>query len=224
MNKKSSFFKIFYLIAFTFLTCSFSFIGPELLKKISDKEFRYEFYTSTKEIKTTKNRNYYWFKGGAIHVSEYGISGEILNGIYIKYYLDNQLAERGNFSFGVKNGEWKSWHKNGQIQTLSQWSKGLQRGKFLEYNNDGKLILSGKFKHGKKEGAWIYHTTNDTIHYKKGEIFVKPKKLTKEEKQKQKELKKKEKAQKKINKKKKQATKKQHWWSKYFKKKNGTSK
>ena len=50
-------------------TLLFSFKDPYLIKRISDKEFRYEFYTIKKEVNPVKNKTYYWFKEiGRAHV------------------------------------------------------------------------------------------------------------------------------------------------------------
>lgn len=218
--------KRFYLfgkyLIFVLLLFNFSFIDPNLLKKISDKEFKYEFCTSNKKIKVLKGTTYYWFKGGAIHVSEYGMSGEILNGIFMKYYLDNQLAEKGHFKYGKKIGEWKSWHKNGQIQILTRWRNGKQNGSYIKFADNGKLLESGKFKNGRKEGIWIDYLKKDTLKYKKGEVFLKKKEILKEAKKNQNSSKKELKNQEKTNKNKKKV-KKEHWWLKYFKKKNDKS-
>lgn len=89
-----------------------SFTPPNLKKRITDTEFRYEFYTTKKEVSAKQDRLYYWFKGGAIHSSEYGVSGELLDGEFEKFYLNNQLAEKGEFKKGLKEGLWKTWHCN----------------------------------------------------------------------------------------------------------------
>ncbi|RXR31872.1 hypothetical protein EQG68_09390 [Flavobacterium piscinae] len=89
-----------------------SFAIPNLKKRITDKEYRYEFYTTQKEVSAKQDRLYYWFKGGAIHSSEYGVSGELLDGEFEKFYLSNQLAEKGVFKKGLKDGLWKTWHWN----------------------------------------------------------------------------------------------------------------
>ena len=68
----------------TVLFGTFSFNSYDLKKRITDKSFRYEFYTTNENVKVKTNRFYYWFKGGAIHASEYGVSGELLDGEFEK--------------------------------------------------------------------------------------------------------------------------------------------
>ena len=142
---------IFFLI---FLT---SFQNPELPKRIYDKEFKYEFYTIAKKIKPSKNKKYYWFKGGKIHYSVYGATDELLNGKYIKFYLTNQLAEQGTFKNGLKKGIWKNWNENGTLSKTENYSNGYLNGKYEEFDSNGKLFISGIYRNNKKHGYFIYH-------------------------------------------------------------------
>ena len=81
-----------------------SFTDPYSIKRISDANFRYEFFTSTKEVKPKVAKVYFWFKGGAVHSATSGVSGQVLNGNFKKFYHSNQLAEEGNFKYGLKVG------------------------------------------------------------------------------------------------------------------------
>ena len=110
-----------------------SFKDPIQKKKITDMNFRYEFYTTQNKITPKQDITYYWFKAGAIHNSENGISGELLHEGFEKFYLDNQLAEKGAYSYGQKEGSWKTWHKNGILDTKQYWQDGRKNGKFFSY-------------------------------------------------------------------------------------------
>ncbi len=164
-----------------------SFSDPYSIKRISDKDFRYEFYTTSKVIKPKSDKIYYWFKGGMIHNTQSGMAGELLNDKFVKMYHSNQLAEQGFFKKGLKVGSWKTWHQNGIIETIQKWNNGFKSGDFYHYNEVGALIEKGKYKNNKKNGTWIDFTKKDTITYKNGIIFVKKTKLPKEEKAKKKE-------------------------------------
>ena len=164
-----------------------SFQEPNYIKRISDANYRYEFYTLSKNIKPKKNRSYYWFKGGAIHSSENGVAGELIDGLFTKTNHDNQLLEQGIFKKGLKNGIWKKWHLNGKIEVRQKWSNGKMDGEYLQYNDKGNLITKGKYSNNLQTGKWIDYTKNDTTSYKKGIIVIKEKKLSKEEKLKLKE-------------------------------------
>src|SRR3978361_1257752 len=45
---------------------------------------------------------YYWYSANAIHITQGGFSGKLLNGIYTEYYLDRNLKEQGRFKKGLK--------------------------------------------------------------------------------------------------------------------------
>lgn len=174
---KSKILITFFLTAVLFGT--FSFNSYDLKKRITDKSFRYEFYTTHENVKVKTNRFYYWFKGGAIHSSEFDYSGELLEGGYEKFYLNNQLAEKGSFKKGLKVGLWKTWHTNGAIETKQNWKNGQKSGVFLHYNDQGELIEKGRFRGNKKHGRWHHYKTKDTLNFKENSIV---KKLTKKEK------------------------------------------
>jgi antitoxin component YwqK of YwqJK toxin-antitoxin module len=168
-----------------------SFSDPYTIKRISDLNFRYEFYTTSKKIKPKSNKIYYWFKGGLIHNAQAGVAGELLNEKFTKMYHSNQLAEQGEFKNGLKVGLWKTWHPNGIVETTQYWDNGLKKGLFYHYDKNGDVIEKGNFKTDKKQGQWIDYVKKDTIIFKKGVVFVEKPKLSKEEKKKQKEEKKK---------------------------------
>lgn len=169
----------------------FSFSDPFLVKRISDKDFRYEFYTTSKKIKLEEDKVYYWFKGGIIHNAQSGVAGELLEGDFTKMYHSNQLAEQGKFKKGLKTGLWKSWYENGKLSSVQNWKAGLKSGSSIAFDNNGEVIEKGKYMYDKKEGTWINHIKKDTLVFKKGIVFVKEKKLSKEEKIQLKEEKKK---------------------------------
>lgn len=158
------------IVTTALILCSF---GGPLKKIITDTSYRYEFYTTQEKPKPLDNRMYSWFKGGAIHSSESGIAGELLDGAFVKYYLDNQLAETGRFYRGLRIGTWKSWHPNGKLSTEQSWSNGRMSGKFYSYSSNGTLMEKGSYSAGKKDGTWINAISKDTVDYKKGEVYKK---------------------------------------------------
>lgn len=180
-------------------------------KKVTDKDFKYEFYVTKKRPVIKDKKVYYWFKGGTIHASEGGDSGELLDGVFEKFYLNNQLAEKGRFRKGLKIGVWKTWHSNGNVKTQCYWNNGRKNGSFYQYDESGVLIEKGRFTKDKRQGKWVNFQKKDTLQYWKNEVFIKKitakdsirhltkKRMQKEVKQK-KNIKKKEKEQQKQSK------------------------
>lgn len=159
-----------------------SFSDPYAIKRISDLNFRYEFYTTDKKVNPKANKIYYWFKGGLIHNAQAGIAGVLLDGTFIKMYHSNQLAEQGKFKNGIKVGIWKTWHPNGVIETTQNWGNGIKSGKYYRYDENGILAEKGNYRGDKKQGRWVDYVNKDTIVYKRGVVFIKKQKLSKEEK------------------------------------------
>jgi len=167
-------------VVFAFILMSFG--DPYTVKRISDKDFRYEFYTTDKKVTPEKNQMYSWFKGGLIHEAQGGIAGDLLNDKFIKMYHNNQLAEQGRFKNGLRVGEWKTWHQNGVLASLQMWHNGLRWGKFLRYDVNSVLVESGSFISNKKNGKWINLENRDILIYKRGIAVIEKESFTKSEK------------------------------------------
>jgi hypothetical protein len=168
------------LIFFAFVLVSFG--DPYTIKRISDKDFRYEFYTTDKKVKPKTAKTYYWFKGGLIHEAQGGIAGDLLDDKFTKMYHSNQLAEQGQFKEGLRVGLWKTWHPNGVLSTTLSYSKGLRSGKYFRYDENGNLIENGKFCSDLKTGKWTNVESKEITTYKKGVIVKKKETFTKSEK------------------------------------------
>jgi hypothetical protein len=169
---------IFIFFAFALV----SFGDPYAIKRISDKDFRYEFYTTDKKVKPKATKTYYWFKGGLIHEAQGGIAGDLLDDKFTKMYHSNQLAEQGQFKNGLRIGLWKTWHQNGVLATTLSYSKGLRSGKYFRYDESGNLVENGKFSSDVKTGKWTNNESKEIITYRKGTIVKKKEIFTKSEK------------------------------------------
>jgi hypothetical protein len=156
-----------------------SFSDPYSIKRISDQDFRYEFYVTDKTITPKPNKVYYWFKGGAIHSAQGGSGGDLLNDGFLKTYHSNQIAEKGNFKNGLKVGAWKTWHPNGSIESTQKWSKGLRTGRYYKYDKNGLVVETGCYKNDKKQGKWYDFEKKDTTNYRNGMLVIKKQKLSK---------------------------------------------
>ena len=54
--------------------------------------------------------------------------------------------ENGNIKNGRKNGEWVSYHKNGQLDTKGNWKDGQLDGLRESYHENGKLFIKNSYK------------------------------------------------------------------------------
>lgn len=66
--------------------CFFIVDTLSVKEKITDTEFPYEFYTVVRAPKAKPGR-YYWFKVGAIHTTQSGTAGEVLDGGFETFFI-----------------------------------------------------------------------------------------------------------------------------------------
>ncbi|WP_264566845.1 toxin-antitoxin system YwqK family antitoxin [Flavobacterium sp. N3904] len=167
------------LLSFFIALFLVSFSDPYSIKRISDADFRYEFYITKKTLTPKANKVYYWFKGGAIHSAQGDFGGELLNDVFLKTYHSNQIAEKGNFKNGLKVGIWKTWHPNGSIESTQKWANGIRTGMYYKYDENGLVAETGCYKNDKKQGIWYDFVKKDTTKYRDGIPVVKKQKLSK---------------------------------------------
>lgn len=75
--------------------------------------------------KPKPDRFYFWYSANAVHVSQGGFSGDLLNGLYNEYYLNRNLKSQGIFKKGLKDGTWKSWKEDGTLSEVITWKNGV---------------------------------------------------------------------------------------------------
>jgi len=90
-----------------------------------DKVIQVEIKPGDNNPKTKSDRFYYWYSANAIHATQGGFSGKLLNGLYNEYYLDKNIKQQGFFKNGLKDGVWKTWKEDGTLAALSNWKNGL---------------------------------------------------------------------------------------------------
>lgn len=160
------------IIFFLLISLGFGFITETLERRfIRTKEYDIELFISNKKIKIEKEKLYYWFKTGDIHQSFGSFSGKVLHDSYIKHYPNKQLAEKGTFYYGLKDGLWKTWYPNGSIKEVVRWRNGHKQGDFYAYLENGELAETGVYRRNRKRGMWVNFVENDTIWYKKDQVF-----------------------------------------------------
>lgn len=141
-------------------------------KRIRQGDFDVECYVYIKKLESfNKNKEYYWFKSGEVHNSYANAGGLVLHDEYKKFYRSKQLAEHGFFNYGLKDGQWRDWHENGKIKSVTDWSNGYKSGKYYLYEENGEILISGSFKKGIKSNTWINYKTADTTYHKNDSVY-----------------------------------------------------
>ncbi len=141
---------------------------------ISNTEFKEQFFITDATPVAKKDVSYYWFKSQQVHTSQEDYAGELIHGVYTKYYYNNQVAEKGTFNKGLKTGLWNSWDAQGNLTLREKWKNGKRSGQQVTYDSINKIGSRGNYIHGKRSGKWIFPSLGDTVVYKKGAIY-KPK-------------------------------------------------
>ncbi len=143
-------------------------VSSEMQRKyIRAGDFDIVCHVALKQVNNYQNgKLYYWFKTGEIHTSISNAGGLVLHEDYSKFYRSKQLAEKGDFNYGLKDGEWRSWYENGSLKTIIDWKSGLKHGVYISYDQEGELKESGTYTNHKKSRMWINHKLKDTTYYK----------------------------------------------------------
>jgi hypothetical protein len=156
--------------------------------QLTDSAYKYNIVvlaTKPEKLKTNHDKFYTWYINNTINTTQGNFSGKLFHGIFVKYFINsNQLAEKGSYEYGLRNGTWYRWQENGNLISAINYKKGTMHGKAYFYA-DGELSEVTKYKKGiektKKE-------KQDTAKTEK-KVKEKPAKETKEKSAKQKDKK-----------------------------------
>lgn len=92
--------------------------------KKSDTLYRFYAVVPPKNFRYKIDRNYHSYVQDSIIVTRGAVAGKVMHGAYTLYYPDKNLMEQGNFKYGLKTGEWKTWFPGGELKQLTNWKDG----------------------------------------------------------------------------------------------------
>ncbi|HEY8781586.1 MAG TPA: hypothetical protein VIM16_08240 [Mucilaginibacter sp.] len=90
----------------------------------TSQEIRADILPFKTDPKIRNDRYYYWYLNNVIHSTQGGYTGQLLNGHYVAFYPDKNLKEEGDFKRGLKDGEWKTWNRKGDLTSVTTWNEG----------------------------------------------------------------------------------------------------
>lgn len=151
--------------------------------KVNDEKITHKICVDIieKKVKEKKENTYYWYSANGIHTSVGGYEGKLLQSEYSALYLDNNLAEKGFFKDGLKDGEWKKWYPNGKLMETVTYKNGQKDGLLKSYAEDGSLKSEENYKKDVLSGSVRTFENNKLVSEKK---FKKGVEIVKEEKEK----------------------------------------
>lgn len=131
------------------------------------------------KLKTNPKVTYFWHRNGQLRSTKGDFSGNILHGDYQEFDKSGRLLEKGVYYYGSKDGEWKSWNKNGEIIKIEKWRRGFLNQKTY-FNHPGYIVEN--YKQNKLQGHRIVNNNGqkDLIeHYRNGVKIEKKRKSIK---------------------------------------------
>lgn len=84
------------------------------------------------------------------------------------YFEDGSISEQLQFKKDVldrwrENGEIRTYHKNGKLESLRKYDMGTLNGVFQIYNETGALSVSGNYDIGVKVGLWRFYNDDGRV-------------------------------------------------------------
>lgn len=99
-------------------------------------------------------------------ISEEHYSGNIRNGVSLKFYPDSTIAEKVIYVDGMKEGEWTQNYTNGNICLKSYYLNDKRQGKFQVWHENGNIQFSGQYKNDVRDGIWFIYNEDGSLRYK----------------------------------------------------------
>jgi antitoxin component YwqK of YwqJK toxin-antitoxin module len=107
-------------------------------------------------------------KNNLYFVKDYYPNGKLqLQGTYSSFNKKIKVSSLWcNYSTNTKEGEFKKWYKNGQLESKTNYQNGLRHGLHEYWYKDGKKESVQDYRKGKKHGNSIWWKKDGTIHRK----------------------------------------------------------
>lgn len=75
-----------------------------------------------------------------------------LDGLWVRYYVNGGLLDKGSYKNGKMEGPWVSYYSNGRLRSKGTYKNGERDGPHISYLPDGNVnhLFTGTFKNGLK--------------------------------------------------------------------------
>jgi antitoxin component YwqK of YwqJK toxin-antitoxin module len=93
-------------------------------------------------------------------------SGNLKNGLSLKFYPDSTIAERLNYINDIRQGEYIQYYPDGAVCLKSNYLNGKINGKFEVWFENGKIEFSGQYKNDGRDGLWHIYNNDGALKYK----------------------------------------------------------
>ena len=90
----------------------------------------------------------------------------LANGQYETYHENGQLRTRATTKDGKLNGLIESYFDNGQLKSRGTYKDGIRHGLFEFYYDNGQLEARATIKRGRQEGLYVRYNKDGTLESK----------------------------------------------------------
>ena len=70
------------------------------------------------------------------------------------YFPTGELYAQVGYENGKREGESRSWYRNGQLGGVEQWHEGRRMGPSIHYSDSGSVLMRGQYEHGYRHGLF----------------------------------------------------------------------
>ena len=98
----------------------------------------------------------YYYDTGELKVETYYLYG-VLEGIFTEYYKNGNIKQYGINHSDKKDGEYKEYNEIGEQKGIANYKSGIFEGEYKEYYENGQLKMVGNMAAGKQKGEWKYY-------------------------------------------------------------------
>ncbi|MCF8299393.1 MAG: TonB family protein [Saprospiraceae bacterium] len=88
----------------------------------------------------------------------------IKEGEYIQF-INKVKTQVGNYSNNKKDGEWKYYHKSGELKSTGNYLDDIKVGEWKYYDYYGNLDYSGNYTNNNKNGKWEYRNNTGKLNF-----------------------------------------------------------
>lgn len=89
----------------------------------------------------------------AVVQSRVPLRADALHGVFHDWYRSGEPFSEGEYIVGRREGNWRAWHRNGQLALDAHYERDVLHGSYAEYADDGTLKRRGTFDHGQFFGG-----------------------------------------------------------------------
>ena len=75
----------------------------------------------------------------------------VKDGLYRRWYENGQVEVERNFKDGKQNGYYRRWYGNDQLKVEGIYKNGKQEGIYREWHENGQIFVESNYK----DGIWI---------------------------------------------------------------------